>query len=365
MDIDFVPVSEKHLDIYFKWVEKPHVKETWFLEGYASPDYIHEVIKGNGYDFGFIATVDHRPVGYVVYSDLYSYAKLDAAPKGVFTKEPRGSYSFDLFIGEEDCLGRGIGTRIVESFCDKLFDLPSVRRIVIDPSTDNLRAIACYRKVGFKDIGTAHDGVTSVMILEMERPVGVIPTAVSYDFELEPSDDIRLAILRMDQVDQIFKLIDANREHFRQFLPWVDATQSPKDTRVFVQGEIERSLELAGLTLGVHYQGDLVGLVGLNSIDYLNHAAAMGYWITKEFEGNGIMSRSVKALVDFSFKNLGLYRVEARVALTNGASLRLLEACGFSREGELKGACRCGDNYCDCYIYGLTQGNRPSCQGAC
>ncbi len=69
-----------------------------------------------------------------------------------------------------DWCGQGLGTDAVRTLARHLFDDLGHHRIVIDPRTTNLRAIASYRKVGFRDVGvmrryerandgTWHDGL--------------------------------------------------------------------------------------------------------------------------------------------------------------------------------------------------------------
>jgi [ribosomal protein S5]-alanine N-acetyltransferase len=50
----------------------------------------------------------------------------------------------------------------------------------------------------------------------------------------------------------------------------------------------------------------------------------------------GYMSAAVKALIPFAFANLRLHRLEAACIPTNVASIRLLEKCGFVREGHAR-----------------------------
>lgn len=47
--IKFKAMTEEHLPLWWRWVEQPHVKNTWFLDGYYPPKYIHKKIAGNGY----------------------------------------------------------------------------------------------------------------------------------------------------------------------------------------------------------------------------------------------------------------------------------------------------------------------------
>jgi aminoglycoside 6'-N-acetyltransferase len=68
-------------------------------------------------------------------------------------KEPRFRHAgLDLFL-DPAVHGRGLGTEVVRVLCAHLIDDHAHHRVVIDPEVDNEVAIACYRKVGFKDVG--------------------------------------------------------------------------------------------------------------------------------------------------------------------------------------------------------------------
>ena len=70
------------------------------------------------------------------------------------------------------------------------------------------------------------------------------------------------------------------------------------------------------------YHGELAGSISCFQSD---GADSVGYWIGKSFWGQGIASRSLKLLLaDVSTRPL-----QARVAVTNVASLRVLQKCGF------------------------------------
>ncbi|MGW0041792.1 GNAT family N-acetyltransferase [Rhodococcus sp. NPDC003348] len=80
--------------------------------------------------------------------------------------EPDPEYrhaGLDLFLSAE-VQGRGLGTEVVRVLCAHLIDDHHHHRLVIDPAVANTAAIACYRKVGFKDVGVMreyelrHDG---------------------------------------------------------------------------------------------------------------------------------------------------------------------------------------------------------------
>lgn len=64
--------------------------------------------------------------------------------------------------------------------------------------------------------------------------------------------------------------------------------------------------------------------------------ASLGYWIGRPHAGQGRMQDAVKTILPFAFKVLRLHRIEAATMLANAPSIRVLEKCGFGREGQAK-----------------------------
>jgi [ribosomal protein S5]-alanine N-acetyltransferase len=75
---------------------------------------------------------------------------------------------------------------------------------------------------------------------------------------------------------------------------------------------------------------------GLNLTNVRRGAAAMaslGYWMGASHAGKGHMKEAVRMVTEFARLRLGLLRIEAACLPENAASLRLLEANGYEREG--------------------------------
>ncbi|QXJ26032.1 aminoglycoside 6'-N-acetyltransferase [Actinomadura graeca] len=64
--------------------------------------------------------------------------------------------SIDIFIGARH-QGRGVGTDAVRTLARWLIRERGHHRITIDPAVVNTVAIKCYRKVGFKPVGTMRE----------------------------------------------------------------------------------------------------------------------------------------------------------------------------------------------------------------
>ncbi len=168
MKLTIRPFLASDLTRYYLWAKNEHVKNSWFIEGYQKVEEIESLLKGNHYDFPFIFECDGLPIGYLVYCDLYAYKIHCKKPSGVFQNEDPHTACIDLFIGEVEFLGKGIGTKVVKKFCQLIFKR-GFERILIDPSAENKSAISCYQKAGFKKVKELFDGVAQVLILELRK----------------------------------------------------------------------------------------------------------------------------------------------------------------------------------------------------
>jgi ribosomal-protein-alanine N-acetyltransferase len=80
----------------------------------------------------------------------------------------------------------------------------------------------------------------------------------------------------------------------------------------------------------------LIGTVGFNVISVNHVKAEISYDLDYNFWGKGIMLKSVKAVLKFADFALGLTRIQATVIVDNERSIKVLERCGFTKEGLLK-----------------------------
>jgi [ribosomal protein S5]-alanine N-acetyltransferase len=80
--------------------------------------------------------------------------------------------------------------------------------------------------------------------------------------------------------------------------------------------------------------GALIGGITLSNVRRGSaQTASLGYWMGAPYAGRGYMREAVDTLVPVAFGALRLHRVEAATMLNNTASIRVLEASGFQREG--------------------------------
>lgn len=98
----------------------------------------------------------------------------------------------------------------------------------------------------------------------------------------------------------------------------------------------------------------LVGSIGLKPGDGpAAHRAEIGYWVARPCQNLGIATAAVRRLSRYAFEELGLRRLVAHVYDWNDASMRVLEKCGYRREGRLRQHFLKGGKALDVVAYGL------------
>lgn len=112
--------------------------------------------------------------------------------------------------------------------------------------------------------------------------------------------------------------------------PWV---QPPSDAAAF-ERHLARFDGAAHHGFVVEADGELAGAINLtNIVKGAFCSGYLGYYAFTGFEGRGLMTQGLNAVVRHAFNDLGLHRVEANIQPDNAASIALARRCGFQLEG--------------------------------
>lgn len=95
--------------------------------------------------------------------------------------------------------------------------------------------------------------------------------------------------------------------------------------------------DIAERYYAIEVDGSLAGGVGVEPYDGERDGnAAFGYWLGRAYWGRGIATEAARMFADRALESGRLRRLEASVFAENVASARVLEKCGFTREGTLR-----------------------------
>jgi ribosomal-protein-alanine N-acetyltransferase len=101
---------------------------------------------------------------------------------------------------------------------------------------------------------------------------------------------------------------------------------------------------------------EVVGGIGLDfRQDVYRKAPLLGYWLSEEYWGSGIMTEAVQLVVGYAFANFDIVKLQAGVFSNNPKSMRVLEKAGFVREGILRSTIFKNGVVLDEVVYGLVK----------
>ncbi len=177
---------------------------------------------------------------------------------------------------------------------------------------------------------------------------GSVPSLFSYP--LDESSWVRL--LRYEDAPTLARTVSQNRAHLRRWLPWADQSRTVEDSRQFIAQSLRNMADNRSITLAIWTEGDLAGVADLR-MGNRDDRGEIGYWIAEKFQGRGLVTRTVKLLLDYGFGEMGLHRICIKAVTGNTRSRAIPERLGFHHDGTLRGYYKLHDRYMDMEVYSI------------
>jgi ribosomal-protein-serine acetyltransferase len=193
-------------------------------------------------------------------------------------------------------------------------------------------------------------------------PFSPDPVSAGEILPLDLGGGLVLTASTESEAAEAFRVVDAERARLREWLPWVEAT-TQEATEEFLRGLEAVNQAGSGLHATIRQDGEFCGFVGLR-IDLLHRSAEVGYWLAGHALGRGIMIRSVAAVFDAGFNQLGLHRLELLAATGNLRSRAIAERLGMVFEGVRREAEELPSGFVDLAMYAVLAHDWPGSTAA-
>ncbi|MCC6372129.1 MAG: GNAT family N-acetyltransferase [Bacteroidia bacterium] len=120
-------------------------------------------------------------------------------------------------------------------------------------------------------------------------------------------------------------------DNLRNYMPY---PYTEKDAEFFIELTAK---EEPRVTFAIEFEGNLCGIVGLlPQKDVYIKTAEIGYWIGEAYWGKGIATVALSLLTQHALNTLDFVRLHTGVFEHNVASMRVLEKCGYEKDGVFK-----------------------------
>jgi aminoglycoside 6'-N-acetyltransferase len=153
-------MSESDLPLIARWRNEPHVRQWWQMDDDPVPYTLEDAREEYGPELepdaqttSAIILVRGEPVGYVQW---YRWANYPEAA-GMGMPDDDNAHGLDIFIGEPDVVGTGIGSATVDLVCRTLFVERNASSVALLTAVDNEQAQRAYEKAGLRKVRRALD----------------------------------------------------------------------------------------------------------------------------------------------------------------------------------------------------------------
>lgn len=166
------------------------------------------------------------------------------------------------------------------------------------------------------------------------------------------NDDIELHSVNERFVGDVFSLVQRNKSWLQKAMNWPQYVVSEDDTRKTLQGNYVLHHKGYAKMFMILYRGELAGVFSFNQIVPTDKTAYIGYWLSEDRQGKGIVSAVIEAAIGKYAGEGTVRRFVIKCIVTNRASNRVAQRNGFTLEGCLKQAEFLNDEFHDQNIYG-------------
>lgn len=131
------------LELFERWLEKRHVKDFFGDPQIWIKEVSLNLSRNSDWITYFIVEIDGSPMGFFQYYDT------SKAPDGVWSDTPDRTAGIDYLIGEEQYLGKGVGSEIIRTIVLMIKELGWYRYLIADPDPSNVSSIEVLKRNGF------------------------------------------------------------------------------------------------------------------------------------------------------------------------------------------------------------------------
>jgi len=162
-------------------------------------------------------------------------------------------------------------------------------------------------------------------------------------------------ILRFLEESDIPELIDYYQRNKNFLEPWLPRFGEEFFTLEFQLRRLEYEKELRDSGTEYRYrifkkddpQKNIGNVAVSQIIRGVLQSAFLGYSIDEKENGKGIATEAINKVIEKSFNELKLHRLEANIIPTNAASIRVVEKLNFTKEGYSRNYCKINDKWQD------------------
>lgn len=153
--------------------------------------------------------------------------------------------------------------------------------------------------------------------------------------EIVLDEHLKLSTIRAGRFDEFKAGLIKDFSHMKKWLPWVEE-DIESSSREFYESSEQKKIDDKEVNWNILVDGKLAGTISFMKRDPNGDYLEIGYWLFSWYNGNGIMTRCAKTLVDLAFEETDAAGVEICCDKANALSASVAKRTGLklAREDE-------------------------------
>ncbi|KRM87109.1 GNAT family N-acetyltransferase [Lacticaseibacillus thailandensis] len=148
--------------------------------------------------------------------------------------------------------------------------------------------------------------------------------------------DITLIPATPRVAQDVFQVVDANRDYIGQWLPWAYSTLTVDDEIQFLRMMTDKEALGSTYMRAIQFNGQIVGSIDLHNVNREHRHAEIGYFLSAAASGKGIMHTALAQMEDLGFDQLGMNKIDILAATDNLPSRHVAERAHYHLDGILR-----------------------------
>jgi len=172
-------------------------------------------------------------------------------------------------------------------------------------------------------------------------------------FKVEVDEEVSLCLLHESFAARYVELLENDLDYIGQWMQWPYLCNTEESFKAFIKSSLHKYADGTSINYAIEFKGEIVGNCGFNVINHELKNAEIGYWLGKNYQGNGIITRACRYLIEYAFTEMAMKKVQISAAKENKASRAVCERLGMTLEGIITQREKIQDRILDHAIYGI------------
>jgi ribosomal-protein-serine acetyltransferase len=149
---------------------------------------------------------------------------------------------------------------------------------------------------------------------------------------------LRLQPRSIGEGEKLNRAICSSLDHLKPWMPFAQTAPTVAESEEHCRRSFAKFILREDLTLSIYTRDGqhLIGSTGLHRPNWEVPSFHIGYWICREYQGQGYVTEAVNAVARYAFAILKARRLEIRCDSKNSKSLAVMQRLAFEKEALIK-----------------------------